>query len=143
MMRKTLFIGMAALAGQLLAGGFYLQLGNPEASAEARNANAVLVIKAAGCHDPDGAEITATATGIVDGRQQTIALKVTKLHEAGTFAVTQQWPKTGKWAIEIAGKNAGMFTNTLVAAGPDGVDRLHAKFNMKPFTRADVESMLE
>jgi len=23
------------------------------------------------------------------------------------------------------------------------VDRLHAKFNMKPFTRADVESMLE
>jgi hypothetical protein len=142
-MRKTLLIGMLALAGQLLAGGFYLQLGNPEANTEARKANAVLVIQAAGCHDPASADVTATATGMVDGKQQTIALKLTKLQGAGMFALTQQWPKQGKWVIEIVGKNPGQFTNTLVTAGPDGVDRLHAKSDMKPFTRADVEAMLE
>ena len=35
-MRKTLLAATLALAGQLLAGGFYLQLGNPEASPEDR-----------------------------------------------------------------------------------------------------------
>ena len=30
----------------------------------------------------------------------------------------------------------GMFTNTLVTAGPEGVDRLHAKMNMRPSRRA-------
>jgi hypothetical protein len=142
-MRKTLFIGMAALAGQLLAGGFFLQLGNPEANPEARKAKAVLVIKAAGCHDPATAEVAATATGMVGGKQQTIPLKVTKLQEAGTFALTQQWPKQGKWVIEIVGKNPAQFTNTLVTAGPEGIDRVHARYDMKPFSRADVESMLE
>jgi hypothetical protein len=142
-MRKTLFLGMVMLAGQLLAGAFVLQLGNPEANAEARKANAVVVIQAAGCHDPATAEITATATGLVDGKRQTIPLKVTKLSGAGMFALTQQWPKEGRWVIEIVGMNPGQFTNTLVTAGPGGVDRLHAKFDMKPFTKADVESMLE
>jgi len=142
-MRKTLFLGMLALAGQLLAGGFFLQLGNPEANAEARKAGAVLVIQAAGCHDPATAEVTATATGMVDSKRQTIDLKVMKLAGAGTFALTQQWPKQGKWVIEIVGKNPGQLTNTLVTAGPDGVDRLHAKYDMKPFSRADVESLLE
>ena len=78
-MRKTLLIAMAALAGQLFAGGFYLQLGNPEANPEAKKANAVLVIKATGCHDPATATLTATAVGMVNGKRQTIPLQVTKL----------------------------------------------------------------
>ena len=48
-MRKTIGIAMLALlalAGQLLAGGFFLQLGNPEAIPEARKLDAVLVVKA-------------------------------------------------------------------------------------------------
>lgn len=45
-------------AGQLLAGGFFPQLGNPEASPEARKRNAALVVKAAGGHDPAGANLT-------------------------------------------------------------------------------------
>ena len=58
------------------------------------------------------------------------------------FALSQQWPKEGKWVIELVGRNGEQFTNTLVAAGPDGVDRLHAKSDMKPFAEADVEAML-
>ena len=134
---------LLALAGQLLAGGFFLQLGNPEASAEARKNNAVLTILATGCHDPATAQVTGTAIGMVNGHRETIPLKLTKLSGVGMFALTQQWPKEGKWVIELVGKNSEQFTNTLVKAGPDGVDRLHAKFAMKQFSPSDVDSMLE
>jgi hypothetical protein len=142
-MRKTLLVAMAALAGQLFAGGFYLQLGNPEANTEAKKANAVLVIQATGCHDPATATLTATAVGVVNGKRQSIPLQVTKLSGAGEFALTQQWPKDGKWVIELVARNGEQFTNTLVTAGPNGLNRLHAKSDMKPFSKTDVESMLD
>ena len=142
-MRKIRFILPLALAYGMFAGGFWLQLGNPEANAEARKNNAVVVIKAIGCHDPATAQVTATATGMVEGRRQTIALKLTPLSEPGTFALAQQWPKTGRWVIQLAGKNGEQFTNTLVTAGPEGVDRLHAKSEMKEFRQSDVEALLE
>jgi hypothetical protein len=140
-MRNTL-IGLA-LASQLFAGGFLLQLGNPEASAEARKAGAVVTIKAAGCHDPATAQVTATAIGMVNGQRKTIALKVTPLSEPGMFALSQQWPKEGRWVIELTGRNGEQFANILVAAGPDGLDRVHAKAAMKPFGEGDVTAMLE
>jgi hypothetical protein len=147
-MRYTLGIAMPAaallaLAGQLLAGGFFLQLGNPEASAEARKNNAVVTIKAAGCHDPATAQLTATAVGIVNGHRQSIPLTVTKLSEVGMFSLSQQWPKEGKWVIQLTATNGEQFTNSLVAAGPNGIDRYHAKANMKHFSDSDVEAMLE
>ena len=49
------------------------------------------------------------------------------------FALSQQWPKEGKWVIELVARNGEQFTNTLVAAGPNGMDRLHAKSDMKAF----------
>ena len=140
-MPKTLLF--ALLAAPLLAGGFFLQLGNPEANPEARKLNAAIVVQAAGCHDPATAEVTATAVGMVGGERRTIPLKVTRLSQSGAFALTQQWPREGKWVIEIAARNATQFTNTLVAAGPEGVDRLHAKYAMKAFTAADVDAMLD
>lgn len=140
-MRKTFLL--AVLAAPLFAGGFFLQLGNPEANPEARKLHAVVVIKAAGCQDPAAATVTASAVGVVGGERRTVPLKLEKLSEVGTFALTQQWPREGKWVIEIVGKSATMFTNTLVTAGPDGVDRLHAKMAMKPFTPSEVESMLD
>lgn len=119
---------VAAFAGQLWAGGFWLQLGNPEANTEARNANAVLVIKAVGCHDPSTAQVTARAVGTVDGKRQVISLKLTALSEPGSFALARQWPEQGKWVIELVGKNGAMFTNTLVSAASRAgwPRRLHA-----------------
>jgi hypothetical protein len=147
-MRKQIVIAMPvaavmALAGQLFAGGFWLQLGNPDASAEARHVNAVVTIKATGCHDPAAAKVTATAIGMVDGQRRSIALKLDKLSEPGSYALSQQWPKEGKWVIELVGRNDQQFTNTLLTAGPQGVDRLHAKADMKEFRPADVEALLK
>ena len=147
-MRKRIVIAMPAaavlaLAGQLFAGGFWLQLGNPDASAEARQVNAVVTIKATGCHDPAAAKVTATAIGMVDGQRHSIALKLDKLSEPGAYALSQQWPKEGKWVIELVGRNDEQFTNTLLTAGPQGVDRLHAKADMKEFKPADVDGLLK
>ena len=144
-MRNMLRFVMPAmvLAGQLTAGGFYLQLGNPDASAEARKANAVVTIKATGCHDPASATLTATAVGMVNGKRQSIPLQVTKLSEVGMFALSQQWPRDGKWVIELVARNGEQFTNTLVAAGPSGIDRLHAKWDMKAFPPNAVDAMLQ
>ena len=133
---------LAALAGQLWAGGFWLQLGNPEANTEARKANAALVIKAVGCHDPAGAHVSARAVGTVDGKRQVIPLKLTALSEPGTFALARQWPEQGKWVIELVGKNGEQFTNTLVSASPSGIDRLHAKADKNAFAESDLEAML-
>ena len=141
-MRKTIIIAMT-LASQVFGGGFWLQLGNPEASAEARQTNAVVTIKATGCHDPAAAKVTATAIGIVDGQRRSIALKLDKLSEPGAYALSQQWPKEGKWVIELVGRNDEQFTNTLLSAGPQGIDRLHAKSAMKEFAAADVEALLK
>jgi hypothetical protein len=142
-MRKTIGMMLLACAGQLLAGGFFLQVGNPEANPEARKLGAAVVIKAAGCHDPATAKVTATAIGVVNGERRTIPLEVKALSGVGEFAVTQQWPREGKWVIELVGRNGEQFTNTLVGAGPEGVDRTHAKFNMKAFEKADVDAMLQ
>ncbi len=141
-LRVAIPAAVLALAGQLMAGGFWLQLGNPEASPEALKANAVVTIKATGCHDPATARLTATAIGVVDGKRQTIPLTLTKLPETGMFALSQQWPKTGRWVIQLIGTNGEQFTNTLLIAGPEGVDRLHAKSDMKKFSSGDVEAML-
>jgi hypothetical protein len=140
-MKKTLVI-LAALAAQAFAGGFFLQLGNPEASAEARKLGAVITVKAAGCHDPAAAKVTAAAIGVVNGQRRSVTLEVKNLSEAGMFAVVGQWPKEGKWVVQLNAINGEMFTNTLVPVGPNGVERSRARFDMRKFADGDVEAML-
>lgn len=142
-MKKTLVALMLAGAGHMFAGGFWLQLGNPEASPAASKMGAVVTIKAVGCHDPAAARVTATAIGTVNGERRNIPLELKPLGEPGAYALPQQWPKEGKWVIQVTGKNSDQFTNTLFAAGPAGVDRLHSKADIKAFTPADVEAMLK
>lgn len=131
-----------AISGTLMAGGFFLQLGNPAANPEAQKLNSVLVVKATGCHDPAGANLTATAIGTANGERREIPLKVDRLSEPGAFSIAQQWPKEGKWVIELVARNPDQFTNTLVIAGPQGVERTKAKIAMQPFTPTDVDAML-
>lgn len=145
MLKKlTLFASASVLAGQLFAGGFFLTLGNPSASPQARQLNAVLTVKATGCHDPATAKLTATAIGTVDGQRREIPLHVDKLDAPGTFAVSRQWPDEGKWVIRLEARNdSGQFTNSLVPAGPDGVDRNLARAALKPFAESDIDAMLK
>ena len=142
MFRKLKMLAPVALAIPLFAGGFFLQIGNPEASPEARKAGAFVTVKAWGCHHPATATVTATAIGVVNGQRREIPLQVTRLSGAGMFAITQQWPKEGKWVIRLVGHNGEQFTNTLVGAGPRGVERARFKEDMHPFVAADIDAML-
>lgn len=103
-MRKSVLI-LTALAGQLLAGSFFLTLGNPKASTEARELRAVFTVKAAGCLDPATAKVTATAIGLVNGERRTAPLEVKGLSEPGMFAVIGQWPKLGPMAPTVLTRN--------------------------------------
>src|ERR1035437_6103982 len=138
-MRKTIVILMLACAGQMLAGGFWLQLGNPEANPAAGKMGAVVVIKAVGCHDPASAKVTATAVGVVNGERRTIPLELKPLAEPGAYALSQQWPQEGRWVLQPVGRNGGRCTNPPIGAGPGGIDRLHAKLDMKAFTAPDLD----
>ena len=132
-----------ALAAQLLAGGFYLQVGKPAASKEAQQLGAVMTIQAAGCHDPATAKITAVAIGIVNGERREMPLKVVAMSTPGMFAVTQPWPKEGKWVVRLEGRNPDQYTNTLIGVNANGVDRGRFREDMHQFSSADVEAMLK
>jgi hypothetical protein len=136
-------ISVLVLAMPLMAGGFYLQLGNPEANPEARKANAVLVVKVSGCQDPAAATVTARAIGSINGQRKSIPLKVVSLTEVGAYALTEQPPKQGKWVVELTGSAGELRTYTLVPSGAEGLDRLHAKAEMKAFQPETIEAMLK
>ncbi len=147
-MRKSLTTLFAcavvlALAIPVFAGGFFLITGNPDASAAAKSMNAVLTIKAAGCGDPNSASINGTAIGTVNGRRESIPLKLVRLEEPGMYAVTQQWPSKGRWVLQFVGTDHDRVTHTLVPAGPDGVERQAAKSAMRLPTDQDVAQLLE
>ncbi len=142
MLKRLRMLAPLALAGQLFAGGFFLQLGNPQATQEAQKTGAVLTVKATGCHDPAKAKLTATAIGLVNGERREVPLKVTPLSEAGMFAISRDWPREGKWVIQLVARNDEQFTNTLVAADASGVDRYRSRNDMRPFAAADIDAML-
>ena len=143
-MRNILRIPVPAalLAGSLFGGGFYLQLGNPEASPEALKLNAVVTVKSAGCVEPSATKISATAIGTVNGERREIKLKLDPLSAPGMFAIAQQWPKQGRWVIRLEATNGSLFTSLLASTGPDGVDRYHGKAAHQQFSSADIEAML-
>jgi hypothetical protein len=133
-----------ALATPLLAGGFFIVLGNADASSEARALKAVLTVQAAGCHDAEKAAVTGTAIGLVNGTRQSIPLKLAALPgKPGMYAVTQQWPSEGKWVLQFVGVDQDRVTTTLVAAGPDGIERQTAKYTPGQPSPAAVAEFLK
>jgi hypothetical protein len=131
-------------AVQLIAGGgIFVMLGNPDANPEARAHNAVLTLKLAGCGQPDKATVTGTAIRMSEGKRQTIPLKLIALSEPGSYAVTRQWPAGERWVLQfVAGYDDRILTSTLVAAGPNGIERHNAKMAMQPPAEADVLALL-
>ena len=132
---------MAAHRARSFAGGFYLQLGNPEASKEARKADAILTVKATGCHDPARATHRHRHRS-GEWRAPKIPLKVHRFPSRDVRRL-QQWPKEGKWVIQVVGRNDEQFTNTLVSAGPNGVDRARLKPTCTRSPPSDIDAMLK
>jgi len=143
-MRRSLWKAIPAvmaLALQVWAGGFFLTLESPDANPEARKLNAVLTVKMDGCHDPASAKVTGTAIGTVNGERKEIPLDLRALSTPGLYAVTQQWPKLGRWVLQFTASLDTMFTNVLVTATPEGIGK-DAKGDSRAFTAAEISAML-
>jgi hypothetical protein len=170
MLRKTLVklapFGLAAflaLAGgpTAVAGGFHVSLELPTSQTDARLKDAVLIVRPGGCIDVSQAVVRVTAEGLVNGRRQSIPVKLTPAGP-GIYAVTRQWPSAGTWMLVIAGEASktpegpAMRCSRLVALGPEGqvqAERLPAERAMandlpaqtayRAFTAKEIETALQ
>jgi len=83
-----------------LAGALVVDFESVSSNAEATATGAVAVANVRSCVHPEKITLTATAEGIVDGKRQSVTLRMIPLKRGG-FAVLSDWPKQGSWAIEI------------------------------------------
>ncbi|MGJ5819388.1 hypothetical protein [Paludibaculum fermentans] len=146
-MLKTMTIFRAALAVlavsvQLQAGGFWLISGNPEASADAKNKQAVVTVKAVGCHQPETATVIGTAIGTVNGQRKVLPLKLEPTSTPGMYTVARQWPAEGKWVLSFEGRYGESKTSLMLTAGPSGVDRTHQKQATGAPDQQQIEALL-
>jgi hypothetical protein len=107
----------SALVG--LAGGFHLSVEIPPPSSDSQLKEAVLLVRAYGCHQPSEAALSATAEGIVGGQRKSVPLELTSI-EKGVYAIKRQWPAEGAWVLAITGTYLGRTSSALVELGPGG-----------------------
>lgn len=128
-----------------MAGGFYVELGNPSASKDAAAKNAFAIARLIGCHHPERGNVTATAEGVVNGQRKSVPVNVVPLSTPGMFALAQTWPAEGKWVLLVAGNHPEIngTTSTLVRVKGGDYDRASAKMVMRPATKAEIDAFLE
>lgn len=131
-MRRLLAALLAAgfVAAPVFAGALILQVDDPAANPEATAQNAIVAAHITACHSPQKTTVTATAEGIVDGRRQTVPLKVIRLSEPGAFAVARKWPREGTWAVKMIATNPDYkdyATSIVVPVARNAASRMPAK----------------
>lgn len=82
-----------AVAAPVLAGGLWLEFGNPSASSDPKAKDALAVVRATGCHEPEKALFSATAEGKVEGKRTSIPLEVVKLSTPGCTRSRARFPR--------------------------------------------------
>lgn len=136
---KALTAVVFSATASLYAGGFWLQLGSPEASPEAKSHNAVLVLQATGCHDPANATVKGTAISARD--HHATPLKLIPMKQPGTFAVIRDWPSDAAVTLEFIGHNGEQVTSLLVPAHGDTIEKGSVKFYPRLPTANEEQEM--
>jgi len=136
----ALALGSAILA---VAGGFWVSIQNPSTVTDAVAKNAVVLVRADGCHNPAEATITGTAEGRVDGVRRSIPLKLTPVSQPGTYAVAPQWPAEGAWVLHFNATYLGRDAGALVRLVPGKFQKQSAELFHRKITAEDVESALK
>jgi hypothetical protein len=132
-----------ATAASLLAGGFVLQIGKPDANPEARAKHAVLVVRGFACAEQENTMVTGTAEGVVNGMRRTMALKLIPLSDQSTYAVIDQWPSEGKWVLAFTMTNPRFGQQSAVVKVESGAVAWAgiSRFNHAA-TKEDIETAL-
>ena len=126
----TTLLAASFVAIPVFAGALTLQADDPATNPEARAKNAIVAAHITACHSPGKTVVTATAEGIVNGKRQTVPLKVMRLSEPGAFAVVQTWSREGTWAVKMIATNPdykNYATSIVVPMARNAVSRMSAK----------------
>jgi hypothetical protein len=147
MQYRVKLAGLAALlisGMSLMAGGIAVEILRPS-HPEAQAKKAVLVVRGYACVQPNETAIKASAEGIINGKRQTIPLKLIPLPGQSTFALTRQWPADGRWIIALTASNPkfGLTPGAIVKVEGDsaGFDDV-THFSHSP-TREEIRAALE
>ncbi|MGH7726592.1 MAG: hypothetical protein ACREOU_14285 [Candidatus Eiseniibacteriota bacterium] len=107
------------------AGGQMMSFDGASSAKDARFQKATLLVTASNCGSAANATIKGTAEGLVDGKRRSLPLKLVATGKPGQYAVFQQWPTSGSWALTfelhglyaIVDLNRETAASTAVAAG--------------------------
>ena len=138
---RLVTLGMAVVvigAGAAMAGGFWVTVESAHSSRPGMHGQAVLVVRPAGCHEPQEATVTATAEGIVNGQRKSLPLKLAAI-SPGVYEIAQEWPSQGVWVVSVNAEYRGLPRAAIVRLGPGG--SIPAKLaSSQDGSTADVQS---
>lgn len=135
----ALALGLGS-AVALSGGGFWISLNNPAASSDPQAKGSLVMVRSEGCADPGKSVITGTAEGLVNGRRQSVPLKLVPLSQPGVYVVKREWPEEGAWVLTLVGTYMGHNRTALVRIGPDGFERKSIKMFPRLLTKEELES---
>lgn len=136
----ALALGSAMIA---TAGGFWVSIQTPSTVKDAAARNAVVLVRADGCHNPADAVITGTAEGLVNGVRRSIPLKLDPVSQPGTYAVAPQWPADGVWVLKFNATYLGRDAGALVRLAPQKFEKQSAELFQRKITTEDVDASLK
>ncbi|MFQ5572412.1 MAG: hypothetical protein ACE5G0_22285 [Rhodothermales bacterium] len=148
---KVSWLGAVLLAALCIAaampGGFQLRVDVPKDA----SSDVVLLVRTYGCNQPAKAKVSGTAEGMVDGKRQSVPLKL-KAVAKGVYSIEQQWADEGTWVLAFTGTYRGRVTSTLVTLGTNGKVAMKktaagqtpdARFFPRKLSAGDIESALQ
>ena len=118
----SIVLGLAVVvigAGQAVAGDFWVSVEASHSSRPGLAGQAVLVVRPAGCHEPENATITATAEGLVNGQRKSLPLKLSAI-SPGVYEISRQWPSQGAWIVAVNAEYRGLPRAAIVRLGSGG-----------------------
>jgi hypothetical protein len=100
---------VTAVVPAALAGGTHVQVTGPFKDGQ-------YAVHTYQCSNPAAVRVTAWAEGLVDGKRQTVPVKLLRTKEKGVYRFTRTWPGNGTWALRMTVGNAGPHVPVTLAA---------------------------
>ena len=127
-------------------GGFQLGVETPS-SLDNEVKGAAVVVRTYGCNTPADANVTGTAEGIVNGKRQSLPIRLTRTSK-GVYVINRQWASKGVWVLAITGHYNGITSSALVELDPNGKmrvtkeNRKGARIVQRKLTALEIDSTL-
>ena len=102
-----------------LAGTVVLSVVVPAKPFDQASQDAAILVNAKFCDPAMPDSLIGIAEGIVNGKHQTIPLRLVPTSKEDVFAVKQQWPSEGSWVVTISASEH-MTASAIVTLGKNG-----------------------